>query len=236
MKSFLTYLIIGIGLVACGGGGGGSAANTTPPPTQLPPPNVANLTFGYTDFTEVAVRNSFEVVVQEGSEYSVSITVDTEYADLVEVTREGVRLRIGFREDFTGDIRATTLEGIVTVPRLTAVEIINSAVVTVAGFTGSFLEVNLSGSAVLEAPNNRIDFVGATLSGSSLLQFQDIAPLASAHIELSGSSQATVNMMNGGTLTGTASGSSSLFYYGDSLFVDVATHNTASVTRLGSSR
>ena len=236
MKSLITCLVIGIGLVACGGGGGGNDRTVIPPGPPPPPPNTANLTFGYTDFTEVAVRNSFEVIIQEGSEFSVSITVDTEYADLIEVTQEGIRLKIGFREDFTGDIRATTLEGIVTIPRLTAVEVFNSALVTVAGFTGSFLEANLSGSAILEAPNNRIDFVGATLSGSSQLQFQDIAPLPSAHIELSGSSKATVNMINGGTLTGTASGSSSLFYYGDSLFVDVNTFDTASLTRLGSTR
>lgn len=234
MKAKITCLLIGIGLVACGGGGGGGG--TTNQPLPMPLPNTVNLSFDFTDFTEVAVRNSFEIIVQEGSQYSVSITIDEQYADLVAVVQESGRLRIGFREDFSGDIRATVLEGIVTLPRLTAVEVINSAVVTMAGFSGSFLEVNLSGSAILEGPNNRIDFVGATLSGSSQLQFQDIAPVPSAHIELSGSSSATINMASGGTLTGTASGQSSLFYYGDALFVDVTTLNTASVARLGSTR
>lgn len=231
MNAKAAYLFVGFGLVACGGGG-----EATNPPIPVPRPSTVNLSFDFADFTELAVRNSFEIIVQEGDQPSVSITIDEQYADLVSVVNESGRLRIGFREDFAGDIRATTLEGVVTMPRLTAVEVINSAVVTMAGFVGSFLEVSLSGSANLEGANNRIDFVGATLSGSSRLQFRDIAPVPSAHIELSGSSSATINMASGGTLTGIASGSSNLFYYGDSLFVSVDAVDTASVVRLGASR
>ena len=192
MKKLITYLVLVLGLVACGGGGGGGASSgggsTNPPPDLPPPPDTANLTFGYSDFSEVAVRNSFQIIVQEGREYSISITVDQEYAHLVDVIKEGVRLRIGFREDFTGDIRATTLEGIVTLPQLTAIELLNSATVTMAGFSESFLEVGLSDSSILEGPNNRIDLVSGTLGGSSQLKLQDISPLPAAHIELSGSS------------------------------------------------
>ena len=233
MKKSIFGLITSFGLMACGGGGGDTI---DPPPPPPPPKPTVTLEFDLTDFTEVAFRNSFEFIVQEGDQFAIEVTIDEEYADLVDVAKDGNRLSIGFREDFTGDIRAETAEGIVTLPTLTAVEVANSAIVTAAGFTGSFLEVDLSGSSILEGPNNNFDFVDATLTGSSVLQLEDIAPVPAANAELSGSSHAVINMMAGGTLTGSASGDSNLSYYGDNVSVQVQTFNTASVTRLGSTR
>ena len=217
-------------LWACGGGGGSDGGPSPPPP---PPTGTDTLEFTFDGFTEVVGRNSFEVIVQQGDRYTIQVTVNEGLGDLVQVDQQGVRLRIGFDETFTGDIRSTITRAVVTMPELTKIEAINSADVVVAGFTTGYLEAVLDGSARIEAGNCRFDFVDAILNGSSRLTLRDVSPIPAANVTLGGNGSATLNMMSGGTITGLASGSSSLDYYGSNLSVQVTTSGTASVTRLG---
>lgn len=231
----LVVILLGLlGITGCGGGGGDS---TSPPPPPPPPANATEtVTFAETDFSEITVGASFQIAVQRSDDFGVELTVDEDITDLLAVTREGARLRIGFREDFVGDIRAQTLEGVVRLPALARVELEGSAQTTINGFTGSALEIALSGSSILESSSTTMDFLSATLAGNSQLLFENSPALPAAHVELTGSSLCTLNIMAGGTLTGSASGSSHLSYWGTNISLDVTTSNTASVTRLGDTR
>ncbi len=223
-------------LAACGGGGGGGEVNQA---VVLPPPPVVStktLRFSNTGFTEVEIRNSFAFIVQYGDQFAVEVTVDADYSNLVSVQQDGVRLRVEFDPTFTGDIRAQVARGIVTLPTLSTIELNGSAFVDMAGFSQSFLQIVQSGSSHIEGANSQFDFVSATLSGSSHLSLQDIAPLPAANVETSGSTQATLNLMTAGTLTGSASGSSNISYYGHSVSQQVSTRDSATVTWLGGTR
>ena len=218
---------------ACGGGGGGNAAGnpvTAPPPAGV---TVDMLQFGNTDFTEIQISNSFAFIVQYGDQFDIEVEVDQQYSHLVSVTQEGVRLTVQFDPTFTGDIRAQVARGIVTLPVLSVLELDGSAFVDLAGFNQSFLQTIQSGSSHIEGNNSRIDFVDAALDGSSHLDLQHVSPLPAANMALSGNSQATLSMMTGGTLTGTARDSSNLSYFGTSVSVAVQTYNSATVTWLG---
>ena len=230
-RNLMISIVFLNGLGGCGGGGGDGG----PPP---PPPVVQTetISFDLSDFSEIEVGASFEVAIQQGDSFAVEFTVDEDIVDLVAATREGQRLKVDRREDFTGDIRADTMEAVITLPTLTRIDLNGSAYAEVAGFTGSFLEVNLTGSASIEGTNMVIDFVSATLSGNSQLLFRDVAPVPAGHFELGGSSRVVVNLMSGGTLTGFAQSSSDLSYYGSDVGIDVSTSNTATVTRLGDTR
>ena len=228
----LLITLCAFGLSACGGGGG-SGENGQDGSNSHPPQNAVTRTFDLTGFTEVEIRNSFSFIVQQGDHFAIEMTVDADDIDLVRVNLDGVRLRVEFDPSHQGDIRTDVARGIITLPSLDLIELSGSAFADVAGFQASFLTVMQSGSSHIVGSNNRFDFVTASLTGSSHLAFADSAPVPAAHIETHGSTQATLAVMNDGTLTGTANDSSNISYYGNSVAVRVSTFGSASVTWLG---
>ncbi|MGI9203738.1 MAG: GIN domain-containing protein, partial [Woeseiaceae bacterium] len=215
-------------------GGGGSSS--VPNPVTSPPPagaTVDNLSFTNTDFTEVAISNSFAVIVQYGDRFDIEMEVDTQYSHLVTVTQEGVRMKIQYDPNFKGDIRAQVAKGIVTLPSLQVLEVDGSAIVDVAGFTQSFLQIRQNGSSHVEGNNSRFDFVDASLNGSAHLSLLGFSPVPAINIEAHGSGQAMLSLMDGGTLTGTASGNANVSFYGRNLIVQSNALQSATFTWMG---
>jgi hypothetical protein len=75
----------------------------------------------------------------------------------------------------------------------------------------------------------------------SYLNFGGIRPIGNANINISGVSQATLNMevgsgLAGSVTTGQGTGASRLFYFGTNLTVDVATDSLSKVVRLGDTK
>lgn len=226
-RNRLAEVTIACLLSACGGGDD----RIEPPPIRIT--ETEDLEFALEDFTEITPRNSFEVIVQQGDHFSIDVTVDKGLADLIQVDLEGFSLRIGFDEDYAGDIRSDVTQAVVTMPRLTAIEAVNSADTVVVGFTTGYVEIALDGSARIEAASCRFDFVSALLNGSSELLLRDESPIPATNLQLAGSSSASVTMMSGGTIAGFATGSSSIRNYGSAVTVQVTNSGTASVARLG---
>lgn len=228
------WLYIAVFAAACGGGGSDAGAPnsaTFPPPTSV---TVDTLRFTNVDFDEVEILNSFAFIVQFGDRFDIEVEIDSDYSHLVSVTQEGVRVKIQFDPTFTGDIQAQVARGIVTLPLLNVLETKGSAFVDIAGFNQSYMQIRQSGSSHIEGSNSRIDFADVSLNGSSKLLLTNMSPLPAANVELGGSSQATLDMAIGGTLSGSAAGSSNVSYFGDNVSVLVNTFNTATVTWLGS--
>ena len=81
----------------------------------------------------------------------------------------------------------------------------------------------------------------AAVSGVSLLDLGGIRPIGNANIDISGVSQARLNMEAGSTLTGSVTtgqgtGHSMLFYYGTNVTENVTPTAVSRVTRLGDTR
>ncbi len=64
----------------------------------------------------------------------------------------------------------------------------------------------------------------------------NVTPLPAAHVDLSGSSSTTLNLMDFATVTGSLSGTSALFYYGTNINLQLTVANSSSITRLGGTR
>ena len=71
------------------------------------------LTFGLSDFTVVSVSTVFNVAVIQGTDFSVTVTVDADVANRVAVGQTGNTLNISLRP---GDDDIDTLEAVVTMP------------------------------------------------------------------------------------------------------------------------
>lgn len=115
------------------------------------------------------------------------------------------------------------------------------AYVTLQNFDQAQMVIELGGVSSLRGEGLRIGDLDATVSGVSSLDLGDIGPIGQASVDISGVSQATLNMAFGSTLTGSVrtgqgTGESRLFYYGTNVAVNVTTDSLSRVIRLGDTR
>ncbi len=228
----LPILVAAVLFAACGGGGSGGSGGTT----TIDPPiakEVVSRSFPVTEFTGVAINGSFAATVRHGSDFTVELTVEADVVNLLDVYLDGTVLQIGFVPG--SDIRADTLEAVVTMPSLQSIELDGSNKVELRDFSGATIDIDLDGSNFLSAHNSAYDFMNARVNGNVLFEFVEVAALPVAHIDISGSSTATLNLMDFATLTGSVMGTSMLSYYGNGVNLDLNTTSSATVVHLGPS-
>ena len=219
------------------GAGDGILANEISFGRRIDP--TATVKFDLDYFTEVAVFSVFKATIVQGADFLVEVTVDADVVDNVLVSQTGNRLSLDLQ---LGNNNASTLEARVTMPVLDRIDVDGAGTrVSVNGFDQMQMTVNVDGVSYLRGSGLRIGELSARVSGVSELDFANIRPLASANIEVSGVSRATLNMDAGSTLrgsvtTGQPTGTSGLFYYGTDVAVDVTSDASSSVTKLGETR
>jgi hypothetical protein len=200
--------------------------------------NTATLVYGFSNFDEIYVPTVFSVTVAQGSEFFVEVTVDEDAADRIDVTQNGSRLNIDLRQ---GNGNIETLHAFVTMPVLNRIDLTGVVNATLNDFNQTQLTVNVGGVSRLHGNALMINNLTANVSGVSQLSLGNIRPIGSADIDISGVSQATLNMDVGSTMTGSVgtgqgSGTSTLFYYGTNVTVNVSTGSVSSVIKLGETR
>ena len=200
--------------------------------------NTTTLTFDYQDFNEIYVSTVFNVTVTQGPEFSVTVIVDEEAQDRIDVTRTGSRLNIALS---AGNGNIETLEALVVMPALERIDLAGVIHASLNDFNQPRMTVNVGGVSLLQGHALTIGDLTANVSGVSKLDFGGIRPISNAEINIGGVSQATLNMdvgatMSGSVGTGQGTGVSTLFYYGTNVAVNVATDGLSSVVRLGDTR
>ncbi len=208
--------------------------------------NVVDRSFDVGSFTRLEVSQAFEVDVSLGEAPAVTVQVDDNLVDLLDVGVSGDTLRVGLEPNTS--TRDAVLRAEVTATTLAGVEVSGAAAVHVVGeLIAHALDVALSGAAMLEgeiqAESLELELSGAsnaTLtgrvadltvrgSGASLLEAGGLEAVA-LEIELSGASSATVAVTD--TLSASASGGSSLEYSGSPTVLHSDASGGSSITRL----
>lgn len=200
--------------------------------------STTTVTFDFRDFTNIVVGTVFNVVITQGPEFSIAVTIDADEANRVSVTQSGSTLNFGLLD---GDGNIQTLQAVVTMPVLESINLTGVVNATVNDFSQAQMMVNVGGVSRLTGNALTLGNLTAVVSGVSQLNFGDIRPLGNANIDVGGVSQSTLNMGVGSTLagsvgTGQGSGVSVLFYYGTNVTVSVAVDSLSSITRLGETR
>ncbi|MGA1975845.1 MAG: head GIN domain-containing protein [Conexivisphaerales archaeon] len=173
--------------------------------------NVVTRQESFTGFTGVQVGSGFKLTITQGSSYSVSVATDDNIIDSVQVVESGSTLTVGFRPGF--GYQTTTLGVDITMPDLNQLDISGGVRATVTGMTSPHdVTVTASGGSSLVMTGAANGLTMDASGGSSL----DLSGyhVSDAHVNLSGGSQATVNPT--GTLDGSVSGGSRLYYLGPS--------------------
>ena len=200
------------------------------------------------DFTAVEAGSAFVVEITQSDTFSVTIRVDDNISDLVDVSKAGDTLKI--RLEPSVSLRNATLEAEITMPDLEGLELSGAAKATVSGFTSSGeVDIALSGASTLdgdlEADDIEIDASGASrvtleglatelnleVSGASSLDLSNFT-VDTADVRLSGASDATVRAQERIDPVD-VSGASRLRYLGDPSLEDVSTSGGSTVEKVG---
>ncbi len=236
MKRYaLCVMALSVALIAgCGSGGsetgGGGGVSGDGGGTNL----TTTVTFEFNDFTGVSVVGPFLVSIVPGP-YSIRVTVDSGLHRRLDVREEGQLLIVGFEAG--AEIESQTMIVEIAMPSLASITLAGATVGMISDFSGSVLEVQLTGVATLDGLNVIYDLLMANVRGVSVLMMKDVSPLPAADVNVSGVSSATVNMMDNAVLTGRVEGISTLSYYGSNVTIDVFIEDDfSSVRRLGDSR
>jgi hypothetical protein len=181
---------------ACAGPGAFVSGSGTP----------ATKDYDYTGFARLDVSNAFSVDVTRGQAFRVSVTVDDNLTQFLEVRLDGNTLRVALQSgnSYTG----THLKATLTLPELTYVNLSGAADVRLHGFDSDRpLELRLSGASTLDLGTLRAG--DATLQLSGAARVTGTATVAAGDFQLSGGSRASLRG-SAGSVSFDASGGSNL--------------------------
>jgi hypothetical protein len=166
--------------------------------------------YDLSDFTAVSASHGFNVVITQGSSYSVKVTTDDNIQQYVDVHKSGSTLYVGLKTGF--GISTTQLKVEVTMPNLTNLQLSGGSQASGQNLTlVTNLGIDFSGGSRATLTGQAVDLT-VTGSGGSNINLQDLQ-VQNARVDLSGGSQAKVNAS--GKLDVNLSGGSHLQYRGN---------------------
>ena len=191
--------------------------------------NLVTLDKSFSDFTAVDASWGFKVTITKSDTYNVSITIDDNLVDYLQVTKSGNTLHIGLKP-VTYD--RVTQKANIQMPLLREFHLSGGSHGIVEGFyvppyySSDFI-LSLSGGchAEMEGSANKIS---VEASGGSHLDLTDF-PVHNAYVDLSGASHATINL--DGRLDANLGGASHLHYIGEPTLGDINTSGGSLIGR-----
>jgi len=226
---------------------GGLAVSGCTPPVKMirASGNIVTLDREISEFQRLDVSHAFTVDITQGESYAVTLRVDENVIDYLEVEKDGDTLKIGLQPGLISTTGSVTMEASVTMPELRGLELSGASKGELGGFeSAGRLDLHLSGASDLRgelvagdvdvkasgASDIRLDGSGGDLtidaSGASTLDLEMFS-VRDVRVELSGASKATVNAS--GTLDVDASGASTVYYVGEPDVRSIDTSGASSV-------
>ena len=191
------------------------------------------ITFNLDGFTAISVFAPYKVIATQGEDFLVEVIVDAEDADAIDVSKAGSTLILDLQP---GSYQFDTLEARVTMPRLNTFEIIGASNSTLSGFDENELDVEIIGTAHVLGQSMQINDLSVRFVGTGDVNFGNIDPLQTAHVDLDGVIQTTLNMDVESTITGRMIGLAMLRYWGTNVDLQVTTIGLAEIERLGDTK
>lgn len=183
-------------------------------------------------FSKIDARGDWNLTVTRGDKWDVMLSYPDDMQKHLGAHVEGDRLvlqsrrgRNGFGWFFGG--HGNKVKATIVMPELTAANLADSTVFTLAGFKGDDLDIRVSGGSNIKGRDSAYKKLNLVVSGAANVDFADVVT-DDAHVVLSGVGNVVLNM-NGGTLSGRISGVGSLRYHGKVASQDVAVSGVSSI-------
>ena len=165
-----------------------------------------------TGFTSLDITGEWDVTVNQGDSYSVTIISTKASEDLYEIINNGNTLILKENHNINID-KDLTLE--ITMPEITEIISTGGIKLFLTGFIEPELILHFSGGTWAQGNNCKFGKLFLTSVGAINLEFEEIKT-ENTDVQLSGVGNLLLNM-TGGTLSGNASGAINLEYYGDAI-------------------
>ncbi len=164
--------------------------------------------FDLANFDDISVGGAFDVEIQFGNSQHVTVTIDDNLWDNLELKVTGGRLVVDWDKSCQpdGDCR---LELVVT--SLKAMSISGAADINIAGFQGETFKFQLSGAADLEM-NGAVENLEIQVSGAGEIDTRD---LKARHVKVRISGAGNANITASESLDAKVSGVGNIRYWGD---------------------
>lgn len=177
------------------------------------------------NFTEIDVSGSWNIKIVKGP-YDVVVEVDDNILEYVWVEKRGNSLVID-----TKNVRIinATFNAIVSLPNLEKIVTSGSSRVRFSEFNAEELTIKSSGSSGITGSDCTVEQLKIDSSGSSDIDLEE-CDTTDASINLSGSTHVKLTM-TGGELTGEASGSGSITYFGEVDSLDIQTSGSSRIIK-----
>ena len=193
---------------------------SAPEPLQLSGARTTK-TYDFADFDGVEVAGQWQVTIERGDAWRVSVEVPAELADLVRVDRNGDVLNLAYASRLGGPTRGgffgrvdgeRALLATITMPALETLRTLGAPALSFSGFEGAALSLNVSGALELTGAASRFDTLMLDLSGAGNIDLTNV-PVTDANVDISGAANVKLRMA-GGRLAGDLAGAANLEYYG----------------------
>jgi hypothetical protein len=186
--------------------------------------------YEFMGFDGVAVSGQWQITMERGDSWRVTVDVPLEVVDSVRVEQDGGRLSLSSERGFRfGDFDDDEMKATVTMPALTSIELSGASTLSLSGFEGDRLSLTSSGASEVRAANGRFDALTLVMSGAGNVDLDDVA-VTNADIRVSGAGNVKLNMA-GGRLTGHMSGAGNLEYRGTVSEQSVTTSGIVNIRR-----
>jgi hypothetical protein len=148
--------------------------------------NTVTRDFSLADFSRVSSGWTFNVEVSQAPGYSVKITVDDNLESYLNINKEGDTLRITMHDGYS--YHSMHLNAVVTMPRITGLEISGASKGAVSGFNAADdFRLNVSGASQASLTNMGVNKLTMEVSGASRASGNTVAS-GNAVLQASGAS------------------------------------------------
>jgi len=182
--------------------------------------------YNITDFTAVSASNGFNIVITQGSTYSVEVTADDNVISSLQVYKAGSTLHVELKPV---SVTTTVLRARITMPDLESVQFSGGVIASATGFSSSHnFNIDMSGGSHLTLSGRAVNLVatGSGGAGMDLLHFT----VENAQVDFSGGAQGTIKVT--GRLDATLSGGAQLYYSGNPTLGNIDSSSGAAIHKV----
>lgn len=202
------------------------SSGRVPQGTVIGAPAGAAKSYDLKNFTGVAASGAWDIRVDEGPAYKVTVSVAQDVLPRLDVYASRGVLHLGLKPGTA--VTNRRMSAVITMPRLDRVRLSGANRASISGFKGDRLAVECTGAASITGSGEGYRHVQIDASGASSVKFRDL-PAQNADVQLSGAGQAELSMM-GGQLIGKLSGAGKVNYWGTVSKQAIETSGIASVS------
>jgi hypothetical protein len=171
--------------------------------------------YAFEGFERLSIEDAWRVRISRGDGWSVELSFPENREGEIEARVRGDRLTIA-RESprwrFWGNDEDEQFTAHIVMPVLVELDSAGASRIEFSGFSGDELALGIAGAVTLEGRDGRYEALELSVAGASDIDLRGVT-VNSAHVELAGASDVTL-AMNGGELTGSMAGASTIDYYG----------------------